>query len=569
MEEKEKDEKGQYKELINVEIVNTKLDLNRETERTTENQEENKKKGCQFPSAYTILIILEAFVFILTYIVQKGQFHKIEYSSERNIFIIKTQNGTNIEREASQEVLEELNIKIPIESFKKGYIKKPISIPNTYQKIEAKNSNFLNIFLYPILGLIDSADISSFLFVLGGTLNILIEMNALSAGMTALSKATKGKEFLLLILVFVIVSISGSVFGLLEEILAFYPVLMPVFLKSGMDGMTGVATLFLSSIIGNMFSTVNAFTVVLGSYSAGINFIEGIVFRSISFVLGNIISILYIYFYYKKIKSDETKSIVYDIKNDIENKFLKDEKEKKGNENNLKNIEANEETLLTMKEKENNKNKFTCIQKIALLIFMSAFGVMIFGVMVLDWWFQHMASVFIIFSIILMFLLNKGEQKAIEIFIRGAGDFVGVSIIIGIARGINITLEEGKISDTILNSLTSAVSGLPTIIFAVLMLIIFMLLGIFISSSTGLAILAMPIFSPLADEVNCKRLIIVNTYMFGQYFSGLVTPTGLILIALQLGGISYKHYIKFVWPFMIIYFIFLIILIIVDLFIEN
>ena len=168
-----------------------------------------------------------------------------------------------------------------------------------------------------------------------------------------------------------------------------------------------------------------------------------------------------------------------------------------------------------------------------------------------------------------MFLLNKGEQKAIEIFIKGAGDFVGVSIIIGIARGINITLEEGKISDTILNSLTSAVSGLPTIIFAVLMLIIFMLLGIFISSSTGLAILAMPIFSPLADEVNCKRLIIVNTYMFGQYFSGLVTPTGLILIALQLCGISYKYYIKFVWPFMIIYFIFLIILIIVDLFIEN
>ena len=232
MEDKEKDEKGQYRELSNVEIVNTKLDLNRETERTTENQEENKKKGCQFPSAYTILIILEAFVFIITYIVQKGQFHKIEYSSERNIFIIKTQNGTNIEREASQEVLEELNIKIPIESFKKGYIKKPISIPNTYQKIEAKNANFLNIFLYPILGLIDSADISSFLFVLGGTLNILIEMNALSAGMTALSKATKGKEFLLLILVFVIVSISGSVFGLLEEILAFYPVLMPVFLKS-------------------------------------------------------------------------------------------------------------------------------------------------------------------------------------------------------------------------------------------------------------------------------------------------------------------------------------------------
>ena len=193
--------------------------------------------------------------------------------------MLNTQNGTNIEREASQEVLEKLNIKIPIESFIKGYIKKPISIPNTYQKIEGKNTNFLNLFLYPILGLIDSADISSFLFVLGGTLNILIEMNALSAGMTALSKATKGKEFLLLILVFIIISIGGSIFGLLEEILAFYPILMPVFLKSGMDGMIGLASLYFGSIIGNMFSTVNAFTVVIGSYSAGINFINGIKFK--------------------------------------------------------------------------------------------------------------------------------------------------------------------------------------------------------------------------------------------------------------------------------------------------
>ena len=367
------EEKKKYKELDNAEIVNTNLDLNRETERTTSKKEEEKKKGCQFPTAYAILIILEALVFILTYIIQKGQFNKLEYSSEKNIFIIKTQNNTIIEREASQDVLEELNIKIPLESFKKGYIKKPISIPNTYQKIEDENSNFLNIFLYPILGLIDSADISAFLFVLGGTLNILIEMKALSAGMTALSRATKGKEFLLLILVFIIISISGSVFGLSEEILAFYPILMPVFLKCGIDGILGVATLYLSSVIGNMFSTVNAFIVVIGSYSAGINFIEGIFFRAISFVIGNIIGILFIYFYYKKIKSDETKSIVYDIKNEIKNKFLKDEKEKKQKENNLKDIEVNEETLLNKKEKENNKDKFTCIQKIALLIFMSAF----------------------------------------------------------------------------------------------------------------------------------------------------------------------------------------------------
>ena len=189
--------------------------------------------------------------------------------------------------------------------------------------------------------------------------------------------------------------------------------------------------------------------------------------------------------------------------------------------------------------------------------------------MVLDWWFEHMAAVFLGFSIILIVLLGRGEYKGIEVFVKGAGDFVGVSMIIGIARGINITLEEGKISDTLLNALSNGVSGFPKIIFAVLMLIIFMVLGTFISSSTGLAILAMPIFSPLADEVNLARKVVVNTYMFGQYYAGIVTPTGLVLIALQMVGIPYNYWIKFIWPYMIIFLVFLVILIIVDVLIEG
>ena len=113
--------------------------------------------------------------------------------------------------------------------------------------------------------------------VLGGNINILVEMNALSAGMAVLSRAAKGKEFILLILVYIIIVIGGTTFGMCEEILAFYPILMPIFLKSGFDGMLGAAPLYIASI--------NAFAVVLASYSAGINFIEGIVSRAVGFIL--------------------------------------------------------------------------------------------------------------------------------------------------------------------------------------------------------------------------------------------------------------------------------------------
>ena len=537
-----------------------------------------KKKGCQFPTAYTVLLALEIIVFILTYIIPKGQFYKIEYSTVKKIFIITIQNGTTLEMEATQKTLDDYNIKIPLESFLNGYIKKPISIPDTYETIEDEKTNFFYLFLYPVLGFKDSSDISIFLFVLGGILNILIEMDALSGGMTSLARATKGKEFLLIILVFIIVAFCGSTFGLLEEVLAIYPILMPVFLDNNIDAMLGAAPIYLGSMIGNMFSTVNAFTVVLGSYSAGIPFIDGIIFRSISFVAGIIVTILYMYFYHKRILSDETKSVVYEIKKSIQEKCLKDEKDKvTKKENQNKNDEDNQLLNKEKEEKEENETKeekkeeikFSCKQKIVLLIFASSFVVMIFGIIAYNWWFEHMSAVFIVFSIILLFILNKGEYKGVEVFMKGAGDFIGVAIIVGLARGINLTLEEGKISDTILYDMSNAIKGLPKVIFGVIMLVIYMFLGIFISSSTGLAILSMPIFAPLADEVNLERKIIVNTYMFGQYFSGIVTPTGLILIALQMVGIPYNYWIKFIWPYLIIMFLFLVVLIIIDVLIEG
>ena len=193
---------------------------------------------------------------------------------------------------------------------------------------------------------------------------------------------------------------------------------------------------------------------------------------------------------------------------------------------------------------------------------------MIAGIIIFSWWFEHMTAVFLILGIILMFFYSKGEKKGIEIFLRGAGDFVGICLIIGIARGINLTLNEGKISDTILNSLSGSFEGLPNLAFAIILFIIFIFLGIFIQSSSGLAILSMPVFSPLADKVGLSRVTVVNTYMFGQYYASFFTPTGMILIVLSLVKIEYSYWIKFIWPFLIILFVLLILFVIISAYVD-
>ena len=532
------------------------------------------KNCCSFPSAYTVLIIIEIIIFLLTYIIPKGLFDTIEYSSEENKFIIRIHNVNNtiIRVNATKEELDKRNISVPLESFLNGIITRPISIPNTYKKIEGETTNFFGLFSYPIKGLIESADICFFVLIIGGTLNMLVEMDSLSSGMRALSRITKGKEFLLLILILILIAIGGTTYGMFEEIISFYPILMPIFLQSGFDGILAMAPLYLGAICGNMFCTMNATSVVLASITAGINFSEGIVLRIIGLVLSIIIAVAYLFIYYKRIQKDNTKSIVYDIKEELENKYLKPKKENIENNNDIEEKEKiiteqnplKEDKPEEIIENESDTNKFTCIQKISLIILFSGFIALILGVLLLGWSIVQMATIFLLLAIIFMFMLRKGEQKAIDAFMKGAGEFCGVAMIIGIARGINLTLENEKISDTILESMSNLVDGLPKIWFSIIMLVIYILIGFFIQSQSGLAVLSIPPFAPLADKVNCKREVVVNAFMFGQELIGLIAPTGMILIVTQLVGIKFIYWLKFIWPYMLILFIFLCILIILN-----
>jgi len=57
--------------------------------------------------------------------------------------------------------------------------------------------------------------------------------------------------------------------------------------------------------------------------------------------------------------------------------------------------------------------------------------------------------------------------------------------------------------------------------------------------------------------------------MFGQRYVGFFSPTGMVLIVLQLVGIKYNQWIKFIWPFLVVLLIFIIILIIIDAIIYS
>ena len=186
---------------------------------------------------------------------------------------------------------------------------------------------------------------------------------------------------------------------------------------------------------------------------------------------------------------------------------------------------------------------------------------MIVGVTALQWWFEEMGSVFFILGIILIVLLRKGEKEGIEIFAKGAGDFVNIVLIVGIARGINLTLDDGLIEDTVLYGLSYICDGMSKIAFAVIIFFVYIILGFFIQNGTGLAVLSIPVFSPLCDQIGVSKNVLVNAFMYGQNMIEFISPTGLSLIVSQIVGMKWIHWLKFVWKVMIPLFILVIILI--------
>jgi uncharacterized ion transporter superfamily protein YfcC len=482
-------------------------------------------KKLRFPAAHTILIFIAIVVALLTWLIPAGKYDSLTYNPSSDTFV-KTRLEKRIELPATQETLEKLGIRIPIEKFTSGDIYKPIAIPNTYKQLQPNPQGLAALATSPIKGIIAASDIIFLILIIGGLIGIMNLTGAFDAGISWMSKTLKGREFILIILVTTLIAAGGTTFGLSEETMAFYPILIPLFIAARYDAMVGLASIFLGSGIGAMCSTINPFSTIIASDAAGINWTTGLTNRVIMLVICMTITVLYILRYARRVKADPSKSVIYDQKEELEALF---------------GLHAS-----------NTITRFTGRQRLIILVFSLCFVVMMVGVSFLDWRFIEMTAIFLVGAIAIGFIARIKERVFVEAFAKGAGELLSVAFIVGIARGVTILMEDGLISDTILYHASNLTAGMNKGVFTNVMLFIHAGLSFFIPSSSGLAVLAMPIMSPLAETVNIGRETIVDTYQYGMGLFYLINPASLILAALAIVKIDFNKWLKFVMPLLLI-----------------
>lgn len=480
----------------------------------------SEKKKLSFPTAYTVLLIVAALVTLLTWIVPAGTYDKLSYAD--GAFTVAYATGKSKTFPATQETLNQLGIKVELSKFTDGDINKPVSLPGSYAEVTPNPQGLSDFFQAPIEGMYGSIDVVFFVLVLGGFIGIINYVGAFNAGIQGLSSAFKGREQWLIIIVTTLIALGGTSFGLAEETIAFYPILVPIFIAAGYDAIVALAAIYIGSSIGSMCSTVNPFSTIIASNAAGVNWTAGLDLRVAMLVIGTAICIAYMIRYAERVKKDPSKSLIFSQKAELEAHFL--------GEN------ANQPVIMTGKI------------KIVLSIFATSFLIMVYGVSQLGWWFTEMTTLFFVAALVAGVVARVDEKSFVREFVIGANDLLGVALIIAIARGVTILMDNGMISDSILNAASGLVGGMDKGLFIVVMMVLFAGISFFVPSSSGLAVLSMPIMAPLADVVGLPRENVVSSYQYGMGLMAFITPTGLILASLAMVNVTFDKWLKFVLP---------------------
>jgi uncharacterized ion transporter superfamily protein YfcC len=379
----------------------------------------------------------------------------------------------------------------------------------------------------PAAGEARAIDVALFVLMIGGFLGVVTKTGAIDAGIGRAMTALRGREIWMIPILMALFAAGGTSYGMAEESLAFYALIIPVMIAAGYDALTAVAIIMLGAGIGTLGSTVNPFATVIASNAAQIPFTDGILSRVVILVLGWLACVVYVMRYASRVKANPSASLVADMKADNEKHFLKG----KG--------------AATI--------EFTPARRVILTIFAITFAIMIWGVSSAGWWMGEMSALFLGSAILIGLIARMSEKELTGTFVDGAKDLLGVALIIGVARGIVVVMDDGKITDTILFWATQAVGDLSTVLFVNVLFWIEVLLSFFVPSSSGLAVLSMPIMAPLAEFAGASREVAVTAYQSANGLVNLINPTfAVVMGGLAIGRVGYDRWLKFMWPLLLV-----------------
>jgi uncharacterized ion transporter superfamily protein YfcC len=446
--------------------------------------------------------------------------------------------------------------------------------------------------------------------MIGGAFWVMNSSKAIDVGILSFLKSVRrferfkaikflGIDNIIMTAVMLVFSLFGAIFGMSEETIAFIVIVVPLAVSMGYDSIVGVGLAFVAAGLGFAGAILNPFTIGIAQGLSDIPMFSGIEYRMVAWLVLNVVGILYILNYARKIKKSPEKSPVYE----------EDAYWRKRNENNIEGtkyytpkkayfiygavlivlsifsfvpsvyLEQVEtinlaflplvETQLMIGEAGFNVIILPIITLIfagagwltlkksvhyfiLLLLFLTMF-ILVIGVMGYGWYIMEIATLFFAMGIASGIASDYSANKIQKLFVEGIKDILSAALVVGLAGGIIAILQDGNIIDTILYSMADSMQGLGKIATVWIMYGIQTVINVVIPSGSAKAALTMPIMAPFSDLIGISRQATVVAFQFGDGFTNMITPTSGVLIAvLGVAKIPYDKWVKWILPLMII-----------------
>jgi len=405
--------------------------------------------------------------------------------------------------------------------------------PGSYHTVEGDPAGVGDVLQASFAGFYDAVDVCVFILMVGGFLGVVMKTGAVDAGVAGVIRLLGGREKWLIPILMLVFGLGGTTYGMWEETMAFYPLLIPVFLAAGYDAIVGISVILLGAGAGIIASTVNPFATGIASGFARVSLGDGILLRLVMWVVFEGVAIWYVAAYAARVKRDPSASVVGVGAGRIH-------------------VSAVDPVPLTGR------------RKVILAVFTLTFTVMVYAVVpfdemglplpVLGWWFPELSALFVVGAILVGIIDRMGEEDLAECFVSGCADLLGVAFIIGISRGITVVMNDASVTDTILHWGEEALSGAGALAFTVLVYLIYLPLSVLIPSSSGLATLSVPILAPLGRFAGVGGDLVVTAFQAASGLVNMLTPTAAVLMgALALGHVGYDRWFRYVWKLMALF----------------
>jgi uncharacterized ion transporter superfamily protein YfcC len=369
-------------------------------------------------------------------------------------------------------------------------------------------------------------EVLAFVFIIGGVFQIMAKTNALNMGIQKIVKKLGKKEILIIPILMLLFGLGGSTFGMSDELVPFYLLIMPVMFAMGYDSMTTFMTVCLSATVGYAASTINPFSVLVAQGIAGIQGNPQLVFRMIQWVIMMAVVIAFVTWRAMKIKKDPEKSITY--QDDIAKK-----KE--------------------MASEIDFEQDITLRQKLVLATFVIGMVLVVVGLVKFGWYMNELSMCFFGMGILMGVFGGLNEKGIAEEFITGVKDIAFAAMVIGFCSGIMVIAQDGMIIDTILNALSNMIANSNNALFVGVMYVVQTILTLLVPSSSGLAALSMPVMAPLCDLHGVNPEAAVTVLQYANQLTNLMSPVaGTTVAGLAICRISFGQWWKTIWKVFLI-----------------